>query len=60
MRDQDLIKAARDRAENDDDLAAQLADRLEEMRGTLSAIRINHSLASCQLLATLSLAGGAR
>jgi hypothetical protein len=59
MRDQDLIKAARDRA-LDDDLVAQLADRLEEVRGTLSAIRINHSLASCQLLATLSLAGGAR
>ncbi len=59
MRDQELIKAARDRAVNDD-LMAHLADRLEEMRGTLSAIRINHSLASCQLLATLSLAGGAR
>jgi hypothetical protein len=59
MRDQELIKAARDRA-IDDDLMVQLADRLEEMRGTLSAIRINHSLASCQLLATLSLAGGAK
>ena len=59
MRDQDLIKAARDRA-IDDDLMLQLADRLEEMRGTLSAIRINRSLASCQLLATLSLAGGAK
>ncbi|WP_280322901.1 hypothetical protein [Sulfitobacter faviae] len=52
--DEDLLRMARELGCNDD-LMQRLADRLEALRGGMAAIKINSSLASCQLIATQSL-----
>lgn len=54
--DHALLKAAREIGCNDP-LVQQLADRLEALRGGMSAIGMSPSLSSCHLIATQSLKG---
>ncbi|UOA14479.1 hypothetical protein [Sulfitobacter dubius] len=54
LTDDDLLRAARNIGCNDP-LMQQLADRVEALRGGMAAIKMNPSLHSCQMIATLSL-----
>lgn len=54
--DHALLKAVRELGCNDP-LVQQLADRLEALRGGMSAIGMSPSLSSCHLIATQSLKG---
>lgn len=56
LTDEDLLREARDLGCRDP-LMQQLADRVEALRGGMAAIKLNPSLASCQLIATQSLEG---
>ncbi|UWR30412.1 hypothetical protein K3758_02455 [Sulfitobacter sp. W002] len=54
--DHALLKAARELGCNDP-LVQSLADRIEALRGGMSAIGMSPSLSSCHLIATQSLKG---
>lgn len=54
LTDEGLLRAARAVGCNDP-LMQQLADRIEALRGGMAAIKMNPSLHSCQMIATLSL-----
>jgi hypothetical protein len=54
--DHALLKAAREIGCNDP-LVQQLADRLEALRVSMTAIGMSSSLSSCHLIATQSLKG---
>lgn len=54
LTDEDLLREARDLGCRDP-LVQQLADRVEALRGGMAAIKMNPSLHSCQMIATLSL-----
>tara|TARA_Y100000780_G_scaffold193928_1_gene183018 strand:+ start:206 stop:433 length:228 start_codon:yes stop_codon:yes gene_type:complete len=54
--DHALLKAARELGCNDP-LVQRLADRLEALRGSMSAIGMTASLNSCHLIAAQSLKG---
>lgn len=54
--DQALLKAARELGCNDP-LVQSLADRIEALRGGMSAIGMTSSLGSCHLIAAQSLKG---
>lgn len=56
IEDRELIAMAREIGCNDD-MVQRLADRIEALRGGMAAIKMNPSLASCQLIASQSLKG---
>ncbi|MFG6535755.1 hypothetical protein [Sulfitobacter sp. CS16] len=54
LTDEDLLREACDLGCRDQ-LVQQLADRVEAMRSGMVAIKMNPSLHSCQMIATLAL-----